>query len=814
MIAAIGALFGLLFVIWAAAAQNVAHATFVCGTADTVEFYNAPGVVIDPDKPDNLNNDPTEAIGPRDDSFVSLGAGGTIILHIAEGIIVNPGPDWNLDFGLIEIGSAEGVFVEVSENGVDFFPVDGGAVAYGSAAFDLQGIGLTIVHYVRLTDDNVDNDDPDGSGSLGYDLDAIEVFSCPEPGSNPAIDIEKATNGHDADSPTGPFISVGGAVNWTYVVTNTGDIDLVNVAVTDDQGVAVSCPQNTLAIAEVMVCTANGVATAGQYANIGSVTGDADEPGGQTVDDSDPSHYFGETPTNPAIDIEKATNGDDADNPTGPIIPAGDPVLWTYVVTNTGDVDLDNIVVTDNQGVAVSCPLDALSPGESMECTANGIATADQYANIGSVTGDSPDDEQVEDEDPSHYYGDAPSNPAIVIEKYTLVIELASDNLCDDFGRPSILTMIYTGDGDDATSHNQDPTKVSVVGDPNDEPIVRILVGNKADTGDSKFKTYLDENVALGDPFVIDAAAVSRDRLDANMYVFIYDLDDVLLQTVNFHASCSQPLAYGDQWGAAKFDGFIDEFGAATVAPDGPVGLGDDADEPTGPLALVGDDILWTYVVTNIGDVTLTDVVVTDDQGVAVTCPKDTLAPGEEMNCTANGTAVAGQYANIGTVVGTAPDASEVTDNDPSHYLVLIPSTNLCDDFGKPKVLTLLYTGDGDDATSHSQDPSKVSVVGDPNDEALVRIVLASKDNLDDGKTRVYFDDQVALGDTFVVDAGDLNRDSLDSNSWVFVYDLDGNLLQLVNFHTSCSQPLFLSDQFGSIQLISFADKDGGGGSL
>lgn len=35
--------------------------------------------------------------------------------------------------------------------------------------------------------------------------------------------------------------------------------------------------------------------------------------------------------------------------------------------------------------------------------------------------------------------------------------------------------------------------------------------------------------------------------------------------------------------------------------------------------------------------------------GVIVTCPKTSLVPGESMTCTASGTAVAGQYANIGT---------------------------------------------------------------------------------------------------------------------------------------------------------------------
>ena len=111
-------------------------------------------------------------------------------------------------------------------------------------------------------------------------------------------------------------------------------------------------------------------------------------------------------PGDPAIDIEKATNGQDADNPTGPSIPAGDPVLWTYEVTNTGNVDLDNVVVTDDQGVVVDCPQDTLDIGQSMTCTGDGIADPGQYANVSTVTGVAPDGTTVDDMDPSHYFGE------------------------------------------------------------------------------------------------------------------------------------------------------------------------------------------------------------------------------------------------------------------------------------------------------------------------------------------------------------------------------------------------------------------------
>lgn len=113
--------------------------------------------------------------------------------------------------------------------------------------------------------------------------------------ANPAITIEKYTNGEDADTPTGPIIPVGDPVLWEYIVTNTGQLNLANVVVTDDQGVAVSCPQSSLAVGESMICTGNGIAEAGQYANVGCVDvyrGD----GSLALNACDPSHYFGEEP--------------------------------------------------------------------------------------------------------------------------------------------------------------------------------------------------------------------------------------------------------------------------------------------------------------------------------------------------------------------------------------------------------------------------------------------------------------------------------------------------------------------------------------
>ena len=114
------------------------------------------------------------------------------------------------------------------------------------------------------------------------------VYTC-KPKPSPSVDIEKSTNGEDADAPPGPEIPVGDAVAWGYVVTNDGDVDLTNVVVTDDH-LGPICSVSFLAAGDSFTCVVYGTAEAGQYANVGTATGSY---GDVTVSDSDPSHYFG-----------------------------------------------------------------------------------------------------------------------------------------------------------------------------------------------------------------------------------------------------------------------------------------------------------------------------------------------------------------------------------------------------------------------------------------------------------------------------------------------------------------------------------------
>lgn len=111
------------------------------------------------------------------------------------------------------------------------------------------------------------------------------------PPTTPGIDIQKSTNGHDADTPTGPSITVGDPVTWTYLVTNTGQVDLTGVIVTDDI-LGPICTIGNLVVDASQTCEITGAATAGRHVNIGTaVDNNGVEP---TVTDTDPSHYFGQ----------------------------------------------------------------------------------------------------------------------------------------------------------------------------------------------------------------------------------------------------------------------------------------------------------------------------------------------------------------------------------------------------------------------------------------------------------------------------------------------------------------------------------------
>ena len=71
-----------------------------------------------------------------------------------------------------------------------------------------------------------------------------------------------------------------------------------------------------------------------------------------------------ETPQQADLSLVKFVNGQDADSPTGPHVAAGSTVTFTYVVTNTGNVPVSDVVVSDDNGTPAN-PADDFNPSFS-----------------------------------------------------------------------------------------------------------------------------------------------------------------------------------------------------------------------------------------------------------------------------------------------------------------------------------------------------------------------------------------------------------------------------------------------------------------
>ncbi|MCB0913379.1 MAG: DUF11 domain-containing protein, partial [Propionibacteriaceae bacterium] len=114
---------------------------------------------------------------------------------------------------------------------------------------------------------------------------------------------------------------------------------------------------------------------AGQVDNTATVNGLS--PTREPVTDTD-------TVATPIDQVPSLSLSKTADATSG--LQAGDEISYTLVVTNTGNVSLAGVVVSDPMLGAVACPADPLLPGESMTCTATPYTVTTADVNRGRIT--------------------------------------------------------------------------------------------------------------------------------------------------------------------------------------------------------------------------------------------------------------------------------------------------------------------------------------------------------------------------------------------------------------------------------------------
>jgi hypothetical protein len=129
-----------------------------------------------------------------------------------------------------------------------------------------------------------------------------------------------------------------------------------------------------------------------------------------------------------SIDIEKFLSTDggltwlDADVGTGPDLTLDSEVMFSFVITNDGTVDLTDINVTDDLIPEISCTFpEILAPDAFFECSAGPVAVVEgDYINIATASAMF-EDTMVSDSDSAAYFGG--DRPSINVEKL-----VSSDN--------------------------------------------------------------------------------------------------------------------------------------------------------------------------------------------------------------------------------------------------------------------------------------------------------------------------------------------------------------------------------------------------
>ncbi|WP_298544486.1 PKD-like domain-containing protein [uncultured Aquimarina sp.] len=211
---------------------------------------------------------------------------------------------------------------------------------------------------------------------------------------NPSIQLTKAAD----TAPDGLWDTVGEIITYTLEVTNSGNVTLSNINISDsnaDPGsispasITTLLPRETITVIAAHTITQQDLDTA-SVTNIASVTAE-DTNGGMVIDDSD-------DPNNPT---DNDNNGDgEPDDPTITFTPQlatisilktvdtttyteiDDILNYTITVTNTGNVTLLNVNITDPNAVFTSpSTIASLAPGETFSITAGHIIVEDDIIN-------------------------------------------------------------------------------------------------------------------------------------------------------------------------------------------------------------------------------------------------------------------------------------------------------------------------------------------------------------------------------------------------------------------------------------------------
>lgn len=566
--------------------------------------YFDGGHCIDPAIPNNQGGTASGALGPPDygegatpDTATAIGNNGILVVRMS--VPFSGSGDADPDIYIWEIGGGEGYTVEVSPDNASWTYVgEVGPGLPGERGYDIDAAGLgssDLLWYVRITDlAHLDLNCNPGSSYMvtGADIDAVGVLT-----AAPYADlaIEKTSDVED-----GAELVVGDVVTYTFTTTNTGNVDLTNVTVTDElEGLSAITPATAdIAAGESAEFSATYTVSQddidnGEIVNSATATG---EPPAECEQCTPPTSPPGEEiitfTQDPGLEISKTADTE------GPVA-ASDTITYTFTAENTGNVTLTDVTLADElPGLEwVTGPnVGTLAPGESATGTATYVVTQADIDN-GGVTNSA----TVTGNPPASYDGPPPVSP------------------------PGTITV-----------PGEDPAPaLAITKDDDAEGPVAL--------GDSITYTFSVENtgnVTLTDVTITDelpgltwvtgpnVGTIAPGETATGTATYVVTETDVLAGEVANSATATgiPPSSYN---------------GEPPVSPPSTIIV--DIDDPTPALAVTkladtdgpvnaGDVITYSFVVENTGNVTLENVTVSDAlAGLEWVSGPDvgTLAPGE-----------------------------------------------------------------------------------------------------------------------------------------------------------------------------------------
>jgi len=406
---------------------------------------------------------------------------------------------------------------------------------------------------------------------------------------NPELTMLKEVN-------TEGGVDLGDTVDYTITVTNSGNVTLFDVTVQDEKAEGLTNEGNIGTMVPGQVAVLYGTYTIteadiwyGLVENTAAGSGLTAEEGVVTAESST---EFNTADINPGVSITKSS-----DTETAQVLLIGETVTYTFEVTNTGNVTIEEVTITDSAiGYDETVSVD-LAPGESVVIALTGSYTIQE---IDSFEGSFTNVAQVVGYAGSGEYSSEPADSnevTVLVQAAEPMISITKEALLEDGPLPA---------AGDLLSY-----EITVVNNGN-VTIYDIMV----------------EDLMIGlseGPFTL---APGESQVFTLADVYEVTESDMFIGVV---ANLAETMGYTETQ-VMVTDSAIAEVDVEDAAPE--LTITKTSERPT---YYVGEKIEYTITVENTGNVTVYDGDIVDDLLGGIIDSYQSIAPGETIS-------VSGEY--------------------------------------------------------------------------------------------------------------------------------------------------------------------------